>query len=82
MGETMDFSDALRSLKRGNRIARRGWNGRGMWLVLIKPGAATFRGYDMQPCIGLKTAGGEMQPGWLATQADLLAEDWVEVTDA
>lgn len=76
----MDFSDALRALKDGARIARTGWNGKGMWLVLIQPGNAVHRtiagAFDMQPCIGMKTADNRMQPGWLASQTDMLANDW------
>lgn len=76
----MDFGDALRALKRGLRVARAGWNGKGMWLVLVVPEttrhvsvAGTF---DVQACIGMKTADDKMQPGWLASQSDMLATDW------
>lgn len=76
----MDFGDAIRALKMGRRVSRAGWNGKGMWLVLIHPGNAmhtsTAGGFDMQPCIGMKTADDKMQPGWLASQADMLGEDW------
>jgi hypothetical protein len=78
------FGDALAALKTG-RVARAGWNGKGMWLTLIRAGNAmhTSRhgGFDMLDCIGMKTADGKMCPGWLASQTDLLAEDW-EVLDA
>jgi hypothetical protein len=37
-------------------------------------------GFEMQPCIGMKTAQGTMQPGWLASQADMLASDWEVVS--
>lgn len=80
----LTFGAALERLKSGDRVAREGWNGKGMWLVLIKPGNAMHRSsagvYDMKPCIGMKTAQGDMQPGWLASQADMLADDWVVVT--
>lgn len=33
----------------------------------------------MQDCIGMKTADNKMQPGWLASQIDILSEDWMEV---
>jgi hypothetical protein len=33
----MDFGDAIRALKEGKRVARSGWNGRGLWLVLVHP---------------------------------------------
>jgi len=76
----MNFGDAIEALKRGERVARQGWNGKGMWLVLIHPGNAMHRSnggsFDMQPCIGMKTAANVMQPGWLASQADMLADDW------
>lgn len=79
----LTFSVALDLLKKGLRVARKGWNGKGMWLVLIHPGNAMHTSpagsYDMQPCIGMKTADHKMQPGWLASQADLLAEDWLIV---
>jgi len=79
----MNFGQAIESLKSGNRVARWGWNGKGMWLVYIHPGNAMHTssagGFAMQPCIGMKTADGKMQPGWLASQADMLADDWSEV---
>jgi len=77
-----DFGTALRALKAGLKVQREGWNGKGMWLVLIEPGNAMHTSvagqFAMQPCIGMKTAhpSGHMQPGWLASQADMLAEDW------
>jgi len=80
----MNFGKAVEILKNGGRAAREGWNGKGMWIVLIRAGNAVYRRdgvpYDMQDCIGLKTAGGTMQPGWNASTPDVLAEDWVDVT--
>lgn len=96
MGEGMNFGQALEKLKAGARIARAGWNGKGMWLA-YSPGAkalpaANFwagqnRTYaeqrggtaDVLPCITMKTATGEILMGWLASQTDMLAEDWVEI---
>lgn len=76
----MDFGKAILELKAGNRVQRAGWNGKNMWLAIIHPGNAMFTKYgthaNMSPCIGMKTAAGDMQPGWLASQADMLAEDW------
>jgi len=80
----MTFGDAIEAMKRGERVSRKGWNGKGMWLVLIMPGNAmhvsSAGGFDMQPCIGMKTAQNTMQPGWLASQADMLASDWEVVS--
>jgi len=79
----MSFGSALNAIKSGLRVAREGWNGKGMWLTLIDPGNAMHTSiagrYDMQPCIGMKTASGVMQPGWLASQNDMLACDWIIV---
>ncbi len=68
----MTFSQALELLKRGDHIARQGWNGKGMYLYL-------WQDLGFQPCIVMYTADKKHQPGWLASQADLLADDWVIV---
>jgi len=65
----MNFGYALEAMKSGQRAQRAGWNGKGMYLYVY-----TFDGFD--PCIVMHTAQGTEQPGWLASQADLLAEDW------
>jgi hypothetical protein len=75
----MNLGQAIEELKQGQRVARSSWNGKGMYLCYIHSGNATHHGFDMQPCIGMKTADNKMQPGWLASQADMLAEDWVLV---
>ena len=91
-----DFGVALKHLKEGRRVARTGWNGKGMWLVLV-PGTpvATLReGTPYRDATGLETceilphidmwtinAEGRraMLPGWLASQSDMLATDWMVV---
>jgi hypothetical protein len=82
----VSFSAALIMLKDGHRIARTGWNGKGMYLALVKPPAAWelhagIRGpiYQLEPFIAMKTADNKLIP-WLASQTDLLSEDW-EVLD-
>lgn len=81
----MPFGLAIEALKKGKRVSRGGWNGKGMWLVMICPGNAMYTkvgtdgAFPMQPCIGMKTADNNMQPGWLASQADMLADDWMIV---
>ena len=84
----MNFGQALEALKLGSKVQRAGWNGKGMWIVL-DPGTSqvTFRDgsvyqkagllqADINPHIDMFTADGKMQPGWLASQTDMLAEDW------
>lgn len=93
----LTFGMAIEALKLGYRVARRGWNGKGMWLA-YSPGAKALpadkfwsgqnREYalanggsaDVLPCITMKTATGEILMGWLASQTDMLCEDW-EVVD-
>ena len=84
----MSFGDALVYLKSGHKVARSGWNGKGMFLFLV-PGSI-FK-VNRPPLLGIyeegaeisyhahidmKTADGQIVP-WLASQTDMLAEDWV-----
>lgn len=76
----MDFGRALEYLKSGLCVARRGWNGKGMYLYLWTPTRAWSPiNISYEPCIVMFTAQGKYQPGWLASQADMLADDWEEV---
>ncbi len=68
----MDFGDAIRFLKLDKRVARAGWNGKGMWLGLQVPDAHSKMGL---PYIYMSTVTGQLVP-WLASQTDMLAEDW------
>ncbi len=68
----MDFGDAIRNLKLDKRVARAGWNGKGMWLGLQVPNAQSKMGL---PYIYMSTVTGQLVP-WLASQTDMLAEDW------
>lgn len=81
MDETiMDFGAALANLKQGFRVARKGWNGKGMWIMLCVPeGDYTLKDgktYGRLPYIYMKTADDKLVP-WLASQTDVLADDWV-----
>lgn len=85
--ENVTFSIALDAMKRGGRIARKGWNGKGMYVFLADE--VEFRteadisefensedGVYTSEMLVLRTAQGTFQPGWLATQSDILADDW------
>ena len=77
----MDFGQALHELKRGNRVARSGWNGVGLWLELQVPDAhskMTLPYIFMSYPENAKNTPGARVP-WLASQTDMLAEDWVIV---
>ena len=80
--EAADFSDALMWLKEGKRVSRSGWNGKGMFLLLIAGGAWGFEcdvegvdGHVASAFICMKTADNKLVP-WFASQTDLLSTDW------
>lgn len=80
----MNFGQALELLKNGKRVCRNGWNGKRMFLFYAS-GTDYYMlglsdllcGYDRLPWIGIKTADDKFVP-WLASQTDILAEDWEE----
>jgi len=93
----MSFGLAIEALKQGHKVARAGWNGKGMWLVLV-PGQKdvalrTGTPYEkalgdvppieILPHIDMWTVNAEgrraMLPGWLASQTDMLSDDWMIV---
>lgn len=70
-----DFSWALYELKQGNKVCRKGWNGRNMWLCLQVPDENSKM---RRPYIYMSPVDGDLVP-WVASQSDLLAEDWHSV---
>lgn len=83
----IDFSLALQYIKMGKRVARAGWNGKGMFVFLV-PGSTFI--VNRPPLLGIfpegtevnymshvdmKTADGKIVP-WITSQSDLLADDW------
>lgn len=92
----MDIGGAVSAMLAGHRVARAGWNGKGMWLcyqagypegIPINGNTARATGFPegtvcrFQPYVMMKTADGSFIP-WLCSQADLLAADWQTVEDA
>jgi hypothetical protein len=76
--EYLNFGEALEHLKRGKRVAREGWNGKGMWLQAIPANGYMISNGPTNPTlpwIGMKTADDKFVP-WVASQTDILAEDW------
>ena len=82
----MTFGAALSLLKRGARVARAGWNGKGMWLRYVD--LYNDREFSLReapnaqgtwlPFIAMKTVDNGLVP-WFALQTDILASDWTEV---
>jgi hypothetical protein len=79
--DAMTFGLALEALKKGLKVQRDGWNGKGLWLELQVPDAhskMTLPYIFMSYPADAKTTPGARVP-WLASQTDMLAEDWVIV---
>lgn len=84
--ELLSFSDALEAVKEGERIARKGWNGKDMYLyyvpannykALTESAIQEFgESVPYSAYLAMKTAQGNVVP-WLASQTDLLEEDWL-----
>lgn len=93
MGEQLAFGPALAAMKVGHKVARAGWNGKGMWICKGEgnealPSGAFWNkhtrefaeqngGYaEVLPYLIMKTADNKILMGWLASQTDMLADDW------
>lgn len=84
----MDFGKAIHEMKNGKRVARKGWNGKSQYIELATAISYKNSNGEIVNCnhdaIGNKaiafvgTSG--VQMGWLASQADMLAEDWEVVS--
>jgi hypothetical protein len=94
MTNNLNFGQAIEALKEQKKVARMGWNGKNMYLVL-QPGS-TIKHYDARggaararalegdfpseitigAHIDMRAADGSIVVGWLASQTDMLANDW------
>lgn len=90
--EKQDFGWAIQQLKAGNRVKRSGWNGKGMYLWLLPAATvkaewcreahlkevAEANGGEIEALgsIRMMTADRKVLTGWLASQADMLSDDW------
>jgi hypothetical protein len=88
----LTFGDAIAALKQGKRVTRSGWNNKGMYLWLLKECNVPLESIkephlkqiaeEQQgvvhclPSIRMRTATGDVLTGWLASQSDMMAEDW------
>lgn len=74
----MTFGQAIEQLKAGKRVARSGWNGKNMYLELQVPDAHSKM---TLPYIYMRTVQADLVP-WLASQTDMLSDDWNTVDSA
>lgn len=87
----MTFGLALEAMKQGKKVSRKGWNGKGMYLWLLPATEVkkecchddrlieAMGDRETLPCLGtirMFTATKEVLTGWLASQTDMLSEDW------
>jgi hypothetical protein len=89
----MNFGEAIEALKEGKFVTRKGWNGKGMYLWYMPPAMikaewckephlkalAEANGGEVE-CLGsirMKTADNKVLTGWLASQTDMMSEDWM-----
>ena len=97
--ETFSFSEAIRKLKEGKKVARTGWNGKGMYIWLLPPAMVKrewcrderqldgfIENKNEINCLGSirmfthdSTGRTAVLTGWLASQSDILSDDWYEV---
>lgn len=71
----MTFSEALELIKDHKKLARKGWNGANMFVKLQVPDEHSKM---RRPYIYMSPVDGDLVP-WVASQSDILAEDWVVV---
>ena len=93
--DNLTFGEAIEALKQGKKVARSGWNGKDMYLWLLPAAdvkeewckephlkkLANENGGTVE-CLGsirMRTADKKVLTGWLASQTDMLSEDWLIV---
>lgn len=93
----MNFGQAIEALKEGKKVTRKGWNGKGMFLWLKPAATiksewckdpilksivdANSGETEALGTVCMKTADNKILTGWLASQTDMLSEDWEIVSN-
>ena len=80
----MDFGDAIKAVKKGAKVQRRGWNGKNQYIELamkvsyMNPdGKIVNVDHEQMGNVAIAFCGTSgVQLGWLASQADMLSDDW------
>lgn len=76
----LTFGEALQALKSGQRLARRGWNGKSMWIRMVNPSpdhGMTHPFLCIEYPVGHPAYPHGSRIPWLASQTDLLTDDWM-----
>ena len=93
----MSFAQVIEALKQGKKITRKGWNGKGMYLWLVPKSfvkkdwchdkglleaIGDKEGIVCNAHIRMYCADGSITSGWVPSQVDMMADDWMIVEDA
>jgi hypothetical protein len=84
--DALSFGHAIAAMQDGHAVTRAGWNGKGMFIYIVSGHLHQVTEDELflggfgdtipaHPYIMMKTAQGYIVP-WLASQADMLANDW------
>lgn len=73
----LTFGEALILMKKGSKVARKGWNGKDMFAIYKEEGKYVYKGlvYGKRPHFLLKTAQNDIAV-WNPSTSDILGEDW------
>jgi len=85
--DAMTFGLAIEAMKKGKKVARAGWNGKDMFIFLregrqitgVAPDSPMGGDFESRGHFCMKDAQGLCVVGWLASQTDMIAEDWFMV---
>ncbi len=90
MGELFDFGKAINIMRDGGCVARKGWNGKDMFVFcregrMIENVSGQMKdvggvgSFESRPHFCMRAADGTLIVGWVATQSDMCCSDWYEV---
>lgn len=85
--DAMSFGHAIEAAKKGFKVARKGWNGKNMFIFIregreitgVDPASPMGGDFVSLPHFCMRAADGKCVVGWLASQTDMLSDDWVMV---
>ena len=85
--DAMPFGHAIEAAKKGHKVARRGWNGKNMfvfiragrWISGVDTTSPMGGDFESLPHFCMRAADGKCVVGWLASQTDMLSDDWMIV---
>lgn len=72
----MEFGAALQEVMGGESVRRVGWHGKDQYVFLLRADGRVALGMRVLDCLAVRTVDGCIQPGWVASQVEMLAHDW------